>query len=107
MQSLAIKRSTRRCNLKRYAKGVVFKADFAVLGAKKRSSRPLIGYIIHQAMMESVCLSSRLVHMHIARAMAPLKAPKLLLCRLLGDTCNFFKIRLFQNPFFRPWDWFG
>ena len=35
MQSIPIKRSTRRCNLKKYAKRVLFKADFAVFWAQK------------------------------------------------------------------------
>ena len=34
-QSMAIKQGTRRWNLKRYAKGMPFKADFAVLWAQK------------------------------------------------------------------------
>ena len=35
MRSMAIKHGTRRCNLKKYAKRVLFKADFAVLWAQK------------------------------------------------------------------------
>ena len=35
MQSMAIKHGTRRCDLKRYAKRVLFKADFAVFWAQK------------------------------------------------------------------------
>ena len=35
MQSMPIKHGTRRCNLKRYAKRVHFKADFAVFWAQK------------------------------------------------------------------------
>ena len=35
MQSMPIKHGTRRCNLKRYAKRVLFKADFVVFWAQK------------------------------------------------------------------------
>ena len=35
MQSMPIKHGARRCNLKRYAKRVLFKADFAVFWAQK------------------------------------------------------------------------
>ena len=35
MQSMAIKHGTRRCDSKRYAKRVLFKADFAVFWAQK------------------------------------------------------------------------
>ena len=35
MQYMAIKHGTRRCDLKRYAKRVLFKADFAVSWAQK------------------------------------------------------------------------
>ena len=35
MQAMPIKHGTRTCNLKKYAKRVVFKADFAVFWAEK------------------------------------------------------------------------
>ena len=35
MQSMPIKHGTRRCNLKQYAKRVLFKANFAVFRAQK------------------------------------------------------------------------
>ena len=35
MQSMPIKHGMRRCNLKKYAKRVLFKADFAVFSAQK------------------------------------------------------------------------
>ena len=47
MQSMAIKHGTRRCNLKRYANRVLFKLILRYFGPKKRSLRPLIGYITH------------------------------------------------------------
>ena len=38
MQSMPIKHGTRRCNLKRYAKRVLFKSDFAVFWAQKEAA---------------------------------------------------------------------
>ena len=37
MQSMAMKHGTGRCDLKRYAKRVLFKADFAVFWAQKEA----------------------------------------------------------------------
>ena len=47
MQSIVIKNGTRRCDLKRYAKSVLFTLILRYFGPKKRSLRPLIGYITH------------------------------------------------------------
>ena len=63
MQSMATKHGTRGCDLKRYAKRVLFRLILRYFGPKKRSLRPLIGYITHQTMMKGVCLSFRLVPM--------------------------------------------
>ena len=65
MQSMAIKHGTRRCGLKRYAKRVLFRLILRYFGPKKRSLRPLIGYITHETMMKGVCLSFRLVPMQM------------------------------------------
>ena len=47
MQSMAIKHGMRRCDLKKYAKRVLFRLILRYFGPKKRSLRPLIGYITH------------------------------------------------------------
>ena len=47
MQFMAKKHGTRRCDLKGYAKRVLFRLILWYFGPKKRSLRPLIGYITH------------------------------------------------------------
>ena len=47
MQSMPIKHGMRRCNLKKYAKRVLFKADLRCFGPKKSSLRPLIEHKTH------------------------------------------------------------
>ena len=56
---------TRRYDLKRYAKRVLFRLILRYFGPKMRSLRPLIGYITHYTMMKGVCLSFRLVPMQM------------------------------------------
>ena len=73
MHSMAIKHSTGggrgRWNLKKYAKRVLFKANFAVFWAQKEVLRPLFKCKTHYSVKKGVCSSSRLVPMQMHPSM--------------------------------------
>ena len=65
--------------MKKYVKGVLFKADFVAFGPKKRSLRRLLGCKTHLTVIIAVSSSPRLVPMQIdpsAHILGTQNAPK-------------------------------